>query len=341
LRHGGVPALELAPREQVPLLERQHAVRNVPGWIQHSHQAQGTINPPLRKGNLAGGWRGAAPPPRIPRFRLSQRERMGYTSGMAMPTKAFKLPEHFDVERELLEQFSNRPGHQRCVEGRDELLLVLHEVPQPGVPEREPLYFWKRHDGRWVGPSGPGLADLGDLLDRYAQAIDGHEEVIDEADTAAEIFAILRHSGPLARSTRNLVQALEQALAADHDNREVRSCRDRARELERAADLLHADARVTLEFWQAERAEEHSRSSARLGRIAFRMNLLAGFFMPLMALSGLFGMNVAIPGFAQPLFWGILLVGIGIGGALLVLVGRQTGRRADFEGELGDDNEQK
>lgn len=258
---------------------------------------------------------------------------------MSLPIKAFKLPEHFDVERELLEQFSNRPGHQRCVEGRDELLLVVHEVPQPGVPEREALYFWKRHDGRWVQQGGVGLSELGELLDRYALAIDGHEEMIDEADTAAEIFAILRHSGPLARSSRNLVLALEQALVADHDNREIRSCRDRARELERAADLLHADARVTLEFWQAERSEEHSRASARLGRIAFRMNLLAGFFMPLMALSGLFGMNVTIPGFAQPFFWGILLLGMSIGGVLLWLVGRQTGRRADFEKELDEDRQ--
>ena len=258
---------------------------------------------------------------------------------MATQPKAFKLPANFDVERELLEQFSNRPGHQRCVEGRDELLLVVHEVPQPAIPEREALYFWKRHDGRWTQSSGPGLSELSGLLDRYAQAIDGHEEVIDDADTAAEIFTILRHSGPLARSSRNLVQALEQALVADHDDREIRSCRDRARELERAADLLHADARVTLEFWQAERSEEHSRASARLGRIAFRMNLLAGFFMPLMALSGLFGMNVAIPGFAQPFFWGILLLGMSIGGVLLWLVGRKTGKRADFEDELGEEDD--
>jgi Mg2+ and Co2+ transporter CorA len=260
---------------------------------------------------------------------------------MATQTKGFKLPEHFDVERELLEQFSNRPGHQRCVEGRDELLLVVHEVPQPAIPEREALYFWKRRDGRWTQSGGPGLSELSELLDRYAQAIDGHEGMIDEADTAAEIFGILRHSGPLARSSRNLVLALEQTLAADHDNRDIRACRDRARELERAADLLHADARVTLEFWQAERSEEHSRASARLGRIAFRMNLLAGFFMPLMALSSLFGMNVSIPGFALPFFWGILLLGMCIGGVLLWLVGRQTGKRADFEDELGDEDDPK
>ena len=251
--------------------------------------------------------------------------------------RTLRLPDHYQVEPELLEQFSTRPGHQRCVEGRDELLLVVHEVPKPGIPERDALFFWRRHDGRWTQPGGPGISELHDLLERYASAIDKHEEVIDEADTAAEIFAILRHSGPLARSTRNLVHALEQALAADHDDRDIRSCRDRARELERAADLLHSDARVTLEFWQAERAEEHSRASARLGRIAFRMNLLAGFFLPLMALGSLFGMNVDIPAYMAPWFWAILLFGIFTGAALLWLVGRQTGRNADFDIELDDE----
>src|SRR5690606_34515368 len=106
------------------------------------------------------------------------------------------------------------------------------------------------------------------LLDRYERAIDRHEEVVDEADTAAEIFAILRHAGPLVRSSRHLVHALEQTLAIDADDRDIRNFRDRAREVERAADLLQSDARVTLEFWQAERSEQQARSSIRLGRIA-------------------------------------------------------------------------
>ena len=255
---------------------------------------------------------------------------------MATLARTLKLPDHYQVEPELLEQFSNRPGHQRCVEGRDELLLVVHEMPQPGIPEREALFFWRRRDGSWAQPGGQGLSELGELLERYAKAIDQHEELIDEADTAAEIFGILRHSGPLARSSRNLVQALEQALAVDHDDREIRTYRDRARELERAADLLHNDARVTLEFWRAERAEEHSRASARLGRIAFRMNLLAGFFLPMMAFSSLFGMNVTIPKFMEPYFCGIFAFGVLTGAVLLWLVGHKTGRKADFESELDD-----
>jgi hypothetical protein len=244
--------------------------------------------------------------------------------------ESLKLPEHFDLEPELREQLGNRPGHQRCVEGRGELLLVVHEVPKPRVPEREALFFWKREDGRWTQAGGPGISELSDLLGRYERAIDAHEEVIDSAETAGEIFAILRHAGPLARATRNLVQALEQALTAEPDDRDIRNLRDRAREIERAADLLHADARVTLEFWSAEQNEEQARSSERLGKIAYRLNLLAGFFLPLVSIGGLLGMNVDFPYFVRPLFWSVCFGGLLIGGLLLWLVGRQTGETAEY-----------
>jgi Mg2+ and Co2+ transporter CorA len=184
--------------------------------------------------------------------------------------------------------------------------------------------------------SGAGLSGLGELLDRFAKAIDDHEEVIDDVDTAAEIFGILRHAGPLARTTRNLMQALEQVLAVDADDHEIRSYRDRAREIDRAAELLYNDGRITLEFWRAERAEEHARSAARLNRIAFRLNLLAGFFLPLVAFGGLFGMNVDLPEFVKPMFWVILLGGISIGILLLWIVGQRTGKSSDIDAEPKD-----
>ncbi len=251
-----------------------------------------------------------------------------------------KLPDHFNLEPELREQLSNRPGHQRCVEGAGELLLVVHEVPDAGIPERKALFFWKRHDGSWIQPSGAGLNGLGELLDRYAKAIDRHEEVIDKAGTAAEIFAILRHAGPLSRSSRNLVQALEQVLSVDSDDREMRGFRDRAREIDRAAELLNIDGRMTLEFWRAEQSEKHALAAARLNAIAFRLNLLAGFFLPLVAFGGLFGMNVDIPEFAKPLFWVILLGGIGVGSLLLWLVGRQTGKSADCDKPTDEEDDE-
>ena len=94
---------------------------------------------------------------------------------MVIVEESVKLPGHFRIEQELRDQLSSRPGHQRCVEGRGELLLVVHDVPRVGVPEREGIYFWKNYEGRWSQQSGPGLSGLEDLLDRYAKTIDGHE----------------------------------------------------------------------------------------------------------------------------------------------------------------------
>jgi hypothetical protein len=236
------------------------------------------------------------------------------------------LPSGFDLENELLDQLSNRPGHQRCVIGRYELLLVVHEVPKPGVPEREPLIFWRRSDETWLDyAGGKGLKRLGDLLDRYAKVIDEKEESIEEADTAAEIFELVRASAPLSRSSRNLTLAIDHTLLQDEDNRELKSYRDRVRELERAAEQLNHDSRLTMEYWKAERGEEQQEAAEKLNKIAFRLNLLAGFFLPLVALGGLFGMNVKLPDFVHGWFWLIFCGGLVIGGTLVWLVGRKTG----------------
>lgn len=240
-----------------------------------------------------------------------------------MADEKLNLPEHYLLERDLLEQLSDRPGHQRCVVGREELLLVIHEVPKPGVPEREAIFFWRRRDGKWFQPDGQGLKGLGDLLDRYAKAIDTNEEILEQTDEAEDLFQVLKHAGPLTRSSRNMVVALEQVLNQEPDDRLIRNYRDRAREIERAAELLHADGRETLLFWQAEAAEQHTKSSARLGNILFKLNLVTGFFLPLVAFGGLFGMNVDLPGFTRGMFWWIFFGGLMVGGGLLWYVAKE------------------
>jgi Mg2+ and Co2+ transporter CorA len=88
---------------------------------------------------------------------------------------------------------------------------------------------------------------------------------------------------------------------------------------------------VALEFYRAERAEEQAQSSDRLAKIGFRLNLLAGFFLPLVALGGLMGMNVNLPPFVQNSFWGIFFGGLSIGLILVTLVGYRTGYKASRE----------
>ncbi len=239
------------------------------------------------------------------------------------------LPNNFSLEADLLDQLSSRTGCQRCLSGvNGQMLLVLHDVPKPGIPERKALFFWYDTQ-RWHGADGPGLQSLVHLLDQYAKAIDQQEAVIDDADTAKEIFELIRQAGPLARSSRNLYHALLDAAARFPKDRDLRSARDRAHENERAADLLYADARVTLEFIRAERAEEQAKSSDRLARLGFRLNLLAGFFLPLVALGGLMGMNVELPKFVMNGFWMIFLGGLLFGVLILFIVGYKTGESSE------------
>lgn len=239
------------------------------------------------------------------------------------------LPDHFSLETDLKDQLSSRSGCQRCISGESgQVLLVLHDVPKPGIPQRKALFFW--YDSQcWHSADGTGLQSLFHLLDEYAKSIDQQEAIIDDADTAKEIFDLIRHAGPLARSSRNLYQALMDAAVKFPKDRDLRSARDRAHENERAADLLYSDARVTLEFIRAERAEEQAKSSDRLARLGFRLNLLAGFFLPLVALGGLMGMNVKLPHFVMNGFWMIFLGGLIFGILILLIVGYKTGESSD------------
>lgn len=206
---------------------------------------------------------------------------------MASHETTLVLPSHFAPERELREQLSARAGRQRCLEGRDELLLMVHEVPAAGDSRRMPLVFWRRSDRCWLQAEGTGLGGMGELVERYAGIIARHQDTLETADSLDTIRGVLRHAGALARSTSNLLRALEQALAADPDDRDVRGYRDQAVDLERAAELLHHDARTALDCWLAERAAAQEQAAAKLGRTTFRLGLLAVGLLALIALSGL------------------------------------------------------
>ena len=240
---------------------------------------------------------------------------------MATPNEPMGLPAWLDLDQELLGQTSNRPGGQRCLTGDGEVMLIVHEVPEPRVPERVAKFYIRREDGTWDDGAGGGLASLGALLDRYQAAIDRYEDEIEEADTAAEVFGLIRHAGPIARSTRNLGAVLAHAAELCRDDRLLIELRDRGYEVQRAAELLYHDAKLTLDFWAAERAEEHQAAAERLNVIAYRLNLLAGFFLPVVAMGGLLGMNVEIPEVFRDAFWIILLAGMAFGLGLLVFAG--------------------
>lgn len=242
----------------------------------------------------------------------ADRETAGSTLAAGVPTDALRLPAHFSVEPELRDQLSGLPGHQRCVEGAGELLLVAHEVPGATGSDRRALFFWKRYDGCWTQAGGPGIDELGGLLERYAGVIGSHARTLNRGAGAEVLPTILRHAARLLRSMRNLLQAIEQTLAIDPEDREIRAYRDRAREIERAADLLLADARATLESGVFERTSAQAAALERLARSGWHGSLLLAFFLPMIAFGGLFELPVALP------------VGAGCGVVLVWLLARAS-----------------
>ncbi|MGD7654714.1 MAG: hypothetical protein ACQCXQ_15960 [Verrucomicrobiales bacterium] len=231
-------------------------------------------------------------------------------------TERFKLPEHFEIDPEIREQMSDRPGHQRCLEGAGELFLVLHEVPEGGRMERDSLFFWKRRDGLWVQQSGAGIGGLGRLLDRYEQAVEDLEGEIDRGARAEVFYRVLRRSSPMVRSSGNLVAAIAQAQAMEPDDDALQAYLDRAREVERQCELLHGDARAALAYWHTRLTEDQAEAGTRLNRIALRINLALWILLPMVALAALPGMGAALVGALKTALWVILVVG-GVGGLVM------------------------
>ncbi len=254
-----------------------------------------------------------------------------------MPTEILKLPTHFNLEPELRDQWGGRTGHQRCIEGHDELLLIVHNVPEGLVPGAA-MVFWRRHDGRWVQEEGPGIDAVDAVLGRYEDVIRGHFAVVERADAAEEIFTTLRHAAPLLRSVRDLIKALEQVLSFDPNDRAVRELRDRAREIELAADLLQADARVTLEFLRTRQGDELLRTTRRLNRIVDRLALLVLVFLPLAALGTFLAMSGSIAFGVKLLFWCVFGLGLLVTVSLLVPQVSRVGTALIRRGKESEEN---
>jgi hypothetical protein len=223
----------------------------------------------------------------------------------------WKVPELFHA------RLGEQAGRQRMMSADGHLLLILHRIPQPGNPDREPILFWRDTAGGWKSTgSGAGLAELRGLLDDFTKHVDKLEVRMQESPNSKTYFEILQTTGPLLRTVRNMHTALQQAREAFPTDRNILVARDQAGELERAVELLHADAKNGLEYMVARQTEEQAENSEQLVKAGHKLNMLIAIFLPLTALGSAFGMNLrhGLEGITSPvLFWGTLIVGILLG----------------------------
>jgi hypothetical protein len=206
-------------------------------------------------------------------------------------------------------------GRQRHMVEDGHLLLVLHEVPKPGEPERQARLFWRDRNAQWkTNGMGSGVGPLRDHVGAFESAVDALEEKGREAQSASAWFELLRAAVPMQRAVHHLARVLQAAREAI-DDRELINLRDRAGDVERAIDLLTLEARDAIDFVTARQAETQAALSLELARESHKLNVIAAVFLPITALASIFSMTLksGLEGWGSWLFWLIVAAGVSLG----------------------------
>ncbi|MFO0598724.1 MAG: CorA family divalent cation transporter [Myxococcaceae bacterium] len=206
-------------------------------------------------------------------------------------------------------------GRQRHMVEDGHLLLVLHEVPKPGEPERAGTLFWRDKAGAWKSLAGGGVGPVRDHVSAFERAVDELEEQLRTARVAQDWFEVLKTSTPLQRTVHHLARTLQLAREAI-DDRELINLRDRAGDLERAIDLVTLEARDAIAFAAARQAEVQAAHGLELARESHKLNVITAVFLPITALASIFSMTLhsGLEGVGEPwIFWVIVAAGIGLG----------------------------
>jgi small-conductance mechanosensitive channel len=137
---------------------------------------------------------------------------------------------------------------------------------------------------------------------------------------------------PLLRTVRHLHRTLQEARELASDDRALLNIRDRAYQLERAAELLMEECRMSLECLTARRNEEQAEAGRRMAISAHRLNIMAAIFLPIATLADLFGTGLrhGLEELAPPLpFLTLVAVGFAAGISLATYIGFGGGKREE------------
>ncbi len=213
-------------------------------------------------------------------------------------------------------------GRQRAIAEEKHLLLVLHRPPDPKNPrQRDGLLALRLPDSRWMADgSDSGEFQLNRLLTDYEEISEQMATAYQKADDALDYVAILRRVIPVARAAGNLREALQAGRELVRNDRLLLRLRDRSYEVARALELLRDDCRLSLDAVQARKAEEEVTQNAQARELQSKLNRLAAFTFPLMAISTIFGMNLShgLESVGVGLFWLVAFACLCIG----LLLGR-------------------
>ncbi len=200
------------------------------------------------------------------------------------------IPATWQLPDEFRQRLGSTVGRQRLMQSQNELLIVAHHVPEPDEAGRRGILFWRDASGEWRASNGdPAKAAIGMHLARYAKKIDEYDAMESKAIRADDYLPILEGMAPIVRSSRNLLETLDQARQALPEDRTMIDHRDKAYELSRQAELLYEDAKNSMDVAMVRRADEQAASAREMAIASHRLNMLAALFFPFAALGGIFG----------------------------------------------------
>ena len=225
------------------------------------------------------------------------------------------IPSSWNLPDAIRLRLGKTVGKQRLIGEDDHHLLLLHAPPRAEDDEvRSAVVVWRDPAGEWKSfPVDGGLAGLEKHLTLYRTAIHQLDDEVESAKTARQYFEVMRHMHPLQRATRSMLEVIQATRQALPDDTRIITLRDQASDLERAIELVAADAKAGMDFTLAESANQQAISSEAANQEARRLNRLAAFFFPLATLVTVFGMNPPEQIYQNQGFWVVLAAGLVLG----------------------------
>lgn len=203
------------------------------------------------------------------------------------------LPDHWEVPEDFHARMGAQAGRQRAMTSQGHLLLILHAVPDPNDVHRTARFFWRNPAANWDSSDlGQGQDALEKHLDQYEQQLTELDQSEQSARSADMYFAVMEKLTPVRHAVGNLHEVLQEARKSCPDYRELIDLRDRAYTLKRTAELLFSTSKNALDLIVARQAEQQSKASHRMSIAAYRLNILAAFFFPIITLTALLGLDV-------------------------------------------------
>ena len=227
------------------------------------------------------------------------------------------IPDKWDVPASLRERIGKTIGRQRAIQEEDHTLIMVHQAPSAKEKVRKGAYCW-------INPKGelhfyPEGETFEHLFAGYRKKLTHLEYEYENADTALKYFTVLEAIIPLHFAAVRMASALQMARDQIPTNRQVLLWRDDSFEIQRESEILQVCTKNALDYHQAKSVEDLSEITFQLSKTSHKLNMMATLFVPMMAICGLFGMNV-FSGLEHedrfPLFWIIaavsILLGIGL-----------------------------